>query len=348
MNTEDARRWAMVRRRDAVEGEGFVYAVQTTGIFCRPGCPSRRPREANVEFFDGADQALRAGYRPCRRCRPDDEAYREPNLDRILAACRLMRDSPKPPSLAAMADAAGQSPGHFRRSFRQVLGISPKEFAASVQADRFLQGLERGLPVAAAIYDAGYSSPSRAYDGLRKTSVLTPTELRSGGDGLDIDYAVVESALGATLVAFSPRGVCAVMFDDDPSRLPELLDRRFPRARRRLVSPEASAWIRQAVSAIENPRRGADIPLDIRGTAFQRRVWAALQEIPPGETACYADIAARIGAPGSTRAVAGACASNAIAFFIPCHRIIRKDGGLGGYRWGVERKAMLLKSEKER
>ena len=339
-------RWAAVRDRNGTADGSFVFAVTTTGIFCRPGCPSRTPRRENVVFFDGPDDAAAAGFRPCRRCRPDEAAPGSARTAAVVAACRRIMTSEAPVTLEVLASGSGLSPGRFHRLFKSVVGVTPTAFAATDRANRFLDAIDRGATVTEAVYEAGFSSPGRAHATLKSAMSLTPGEYRRGAEGLVIRYAVAECFLGWTVVAATEKGLCAVLFDDGPEVLPSLLKERFPKARLIPTEPEESAIISQAIAGIGRPSRGADVPLDIMGTAFQRRVWNAIRAIPPGETAGYGEIAARLGDANAARAVAGACAANRIAYYIPCHRVVPAAGGTGGYRWGTKRKRRLLDAEK--
>lgn len=342
-------RWALVLARDAAADGRFVCSVRTTGVYCRPSCGSRRARPENVRFHADAAAAERAGFRACRRCRPDAPS---PGTARHLAAitraCRLIETAEVLPSLDALARAAGLSPFHFHRVFKAQTGLTPRAYAAAQRAARLRAGLDatRGADsVTTAIYDAGFGSSASAYAAAPAVLGMTPSAYRAGGVATQIRFAVGQCSLGAILVAESARGLCAILLGDDPGALLEDLQERFPKAE--LVGGDAKfeRRVAQVIGFVESPRIGLDLPLDIRGTAFQQRVWRALQALPPGSTASYTEIARRIGMPQATRAVAGACAANALAVAIPCHRVVRNDGGLSGYRWGVERKRELLARE---
>ena len=341
----DDKYWAAVKSRDIDKADSFIYAVKTTGIYCRPGCSSRLPKRYNVEFYSSASDAEQAGYRPCKRCSPDSTPMAEVKASLITAACRRIDSSPLQPSLAELAAEANMSPGHFHRLFKKLTGITPKEYASMKQSDRFLEALDDGSSVTNAVYQAGYSGPGRAYDQVKTRLSMKPSDYGKGAPGITIRYALAECFLGWTLVAATDRGICAVMFGDNPSVLPGLIRERFPEADLLESSEDENKTIKKAIAEIDSPSDNFNLPLDIIGTAFQKRVWKALLEVPPGETAGYGDIAERIGRPKAVRAVAGACAANKIALFIPCHRIIRRDGGLGGYRWGLERKRIILERE---
>lgn len=338
-------RWAAVVARDPAFDGRFVYSVASTGVYCRPSCAARRPRPENVAFHAGPAEAERAGFRPCRRCRPDQPSLAESHARMVAALCRTIESAEQPPTLAALAREAGMSPHHLQRVFKALVGLSPRQYAAAHRAQRLREGLGSGRRVTDAIYDAGFGSSGRFYENANEVLGMTPTAWRAGGANTEIRFAIGQCSLGAILVAASERGVCAILIGDDPEALARDLQDRFPRAT--LLGGDAGfeKTVATVVGFVEAPRLGLDLPLDVRGTAFQQRVWQALREIPPGSTASYTEIAARIGAPKSVRAVAGACAANAIAVAIPCHRVVRTDGGLAGYRWGVARKRALLERE---
>jgi len=343
--TERDPRWAAVLARDPAADGRFWYSVRTTGVYCRPSCASRRARPENVHFHDTPQDAERAGYRPCRRCRPDRDGVREQHAALVAAACRTIEAAEQAPDLATLAAQAGLSPFHFHRVFKAVTGVTPRAYAAAQRASRVRRELVRGDSVTAAVYDAGYNSSGRFYAQAGEMLGMRPRDYRDGGANTAIRFAVGECSLGAILVAASERGLCAILLDDDPDALVRELQDRFPKAE--LIGGDAGfeRLVAQVVGFVEAPGIGLDLPLDVRGTAFQQRVWQALRAIPAGETASYAQIAERIGAPKATRAVAGACASNTLAVAIPCHRVVRSDGALSGYRWGVERKRALLERE---
>jgi len=338
-------RWAAVVARDRDADGQFFYAVRTTGVYCRPSCAARPARPENVSFHATTADAERAGFRPCRRCRPDEPPLAEQHAARVAALCRLIEKAETMPSLAELAQHAGLSIYHLHRVFKAVTGLTPKAYAAAHRAHRLRAGLDRGASVTDAIYDAGYGSNARFYEESGDVLGMTPSRYRAGGADTEIRFAIGQCSLGAILVAASGRGVCAILIGDDPDALARDLQDRFPRAA--LIGGDAAfeQLVAKVVGFVEAPGIGLDLPLDIRGTAFQQRVWQALREIPAGRTASYTEIARRIGAPKSVRAVAGACAANALAVAIPCHRVVRHDGGLSGYRWGVERKRALLERE---
>jgi len=338
--------WRAVVERRPLESRPFLYGVTTTRIFCRPGCPSRRPARANVRFFDTAEEARAAGYRPCKRCRPDEPAGQGVRT-RLEQAChRLVHDEVEP-TLADLAAEAGFSPAHFQRLFKAQVGVSPKGYAQAARATRLKGALSRGTRVTDAVYEAGYSGPAGAHDAAREHLGMTPSAWRAGGAGEVIRHAVADSDLGRVLVAATGRGLCAIAFGDDYEALLADLRARFPKATLEPADATFADHVAAVLALIERPARGLDLPLDIQGTLFQRTVWTALQAIPAGETVSYAEVAARIGRPTATRAVARACASNHLAVAVPCHRVVAADGALSGYRWGPERKTALLDKERE-
>jgi AraC family transcriptional regulator of adaptative response/methylated-DNA-[protein]-cysteine methyltransferase len=339
--------WEAVTHRDAGAAGTFVYGVVTTGIYCRPGCPSRLPNRRNVRFFETWQGAEAAGFRACKRCSPRSPDARDAATAAVVAACRTIETADQEPSLQDLADAAGFSPYHFQRLFKRIVGVSPKHYAAEVRLDRVRDGLHAEATVTGAIYDAGYASSSRFYAAAPAALGMTPSTYRQGGQGVSIRYAVTESYLGWVLVAATDRGICRIDLGETPEALKARLEADFPEADLGPGGPAFDAVVAQVVALLEAPERGLALPLDIQGTAFQRRVWAALQEIPAGATASYGEIAARIGEPQAARAVAQACAHNTLAVAIPCHRVVRSDGSLGGYRWGLDRKAALLEREAE-
>ena len=338
-------RWAAVTARDTAADGKFFYSVGTTGVYCRPSCAARTPHPENVVFHATAADAERAGFRPCRRCRPDQPPLAERQAALVASLCHLIDRAERIPSLRELAEQAGLSTYHLHRVFKTVTGLTPGDYAAARRGKRVRAGLASGATVTEAIYGAGYNAGSRFYEQANRLLGMTPSRFRSGGAGMAIRFAIGECSLGAILVAASERGVCAILLGDDPEALVRDIQDRFPSAE--LIGGDASfeRLVAQVVGFVEMPKRGLDLPLDVRGTAFQQRVWAALQEIPAGTTASYTEIARRIGAPQAVRAVAGACAANALAVAIPCHRVVRSDGGLAGYRWGVDRKRALLERE---
>ena len=338
-------RWAALAARDARADGTFFYSVRTTGVYCRPSCGSRRARPENIRFHESREDAERAGFRPCKRCRPDRPSLAEQHAAIVTEICRRIETSSRTPTLEELAARAGMSPFYFHRVFKAVTGLTPRAYAAAHRGERMRRELGKAPTVTAAIYDAGYASNGRFYGDSERVLGMTPTEFRAGGANAEIRFAIGECSLGSILVAMSGRGVCAILMGDDPEALVRDLQDRFPRADLIGGDPEFERLVAKVVGFVEAPRLGLGLPLDVRGTAFQQRVWHALREIPAGSTASYQEIARRIGAPGSVRAVAHACASNPLAVAIPCHRVVRSDGGLAGYRWGVERKRALLRRE---
>jgi len=346
-SAEHDPRWAAVLSRDPSADARFVYAVRTTGVYCRPSSVSRLPRPENVVFFDTPAQAEAAGYRPSKRATPDRTDLAEQHTAIVSRACRQIAEAEQPPTLNELAEPAGMSPWHFHRVFKSVTGLTPKAYASAHRADKVRTKLARTGTITDAMYDAGFNSNSRFYESSTRLLGMKPSDYRKGGTNADIRFAVGECFLGAILVAQSQRGVCAILLGEDPGQLVNDLQDQFHNAR--LIGADAGfeQLIAQVVGFVEAPGLGLDLPLDLQGTAFQQRVWQALSQIPPGATASYAQIAERIGAPGSFRAVAQACGANRLAVAIPCHRVVRSDGELSGYRWGVERKRKLLDREAE-
>ena len=338
-------RWAAVAARDPQADGRFVYSVKTTGVYCRPSCAARAARPENVAFHRSPAEAERAGFRPCKRCKPDQPPLSQQHAATVARLCRLIEDAEQAPTLEQLAQHAGLSAYHLHRVFKAVTGVTPKAYAAAHRARRMRRELDRSDTVTQAIYDAGYNSSGRFYEESNRVLGMTPTTYRAGGADTAIRFAVGECSLGSILVAQSDRGVCAILMGDDPDALARDLQQRFPHAA--LVGGDTAfeRLVAKVVGFVEAPRVGLDLPLDVRGTAFQQRVWQALRAIAPGQTASYAEIARRIGAPKSVRAVAQACGANALAVAIPCHRVVRNDGALSGYRWGVERKRALLERE---
>lgn len=341
----DASKWAAVLDRDAAADDAFVYAVRTTGIYCRPTCPSRRPRRENAEFYADAAAAEAAGYRSCQRCRPQQVSLARRHALSVSKACRLVEDSEELPSLDELARVAGLSRFHFHRVFKAVTGLTPRAYAAACRSDRVRQALTQQTTVTDAIYEAGFSSSGRFYADAERMLGMTPKRYREGGKGMEIQFALGECSLGSILVASSEKGICAISLGNDPEQLLQAFQQQFANASLRPGGERFDAWVSRVVAFVEEPGIGLSLPLDIRGTAFQQRVWQALTEIPVGRTISYSTLAERIGSPKAVRAVARACASNAIALAIPCHRVVRTDGALAGYRWGVEKKRTLLMRE---
>ena len=343
--TKTDARWLAVVTRDPQADGRFFYSVKTTGIYCRPSCSARRARPENVSFFATREEAEDAGFRPCRRCKPDQASLIEQHAATIAEVCRYIDESDEMPSLDELASKAGLSSYYFHRLFKSKTGLTPKEYAAGNRAKRVQSLLERSRTVTEAIYEAGYNSNGRFYEDSNEVLGMTPSTYRTGGVGALIHFAVGECSLGLVLVARSVRGVCAILLGDDADELKSELQARFPRAEIIGGDAEFEQLVSKVVGFVEAPAVGLDLPLDVRGTSFQRRVWQALRKIPTGSTASYSDIARLIGEPKAVRAVAQACGANPLAVVIPCHRVLRSDGALSGYRWGVERKRMLLERE---
>jgi AraC family transcriptional regulator, regulatory protein of adaptative response / methylated-DNA-[protein]-cysteine methyltransferase len=338
-------RWARIVARDKTADGHLWYSVSTTGVYCRPSCPSRTANPKNVQLHDTIENAKATGFRPCRRCNPDGPSVECENATLIANACRIIEDSAEELLLHQLADAIGRSPSYFHRVFKAATGLTPKEYAAAHRGKRVPQGLASGNAVTEAIYDAGFNSSGRFYEKSTDILGMTPSQYRAGGTNEEIKFAVGQSSLGAILVASSEKGVAAILLGNDPDALVRNLQDRFPKAHLIGADSDYEALIARIVGFVEAPGIGLDLPLDVRGTAFQQRVWQALREIPAGEKVSYAEIARRIASPKAVRAVAGACAANNLAVAIPCHRVVRNDGSLSGYAWGVERKRALRDRE---
>ena len=340
-----ADRWAAVSGREREADGHFYYAVRTTGIYCRPSCPSRTAHRKNVVFFDTGAEAAAAGFRACLRCHPDDVSADERYAAVVVQACRLIESAEQAPGLDELAATVGLSKHHFHRIFRKIAGLTPKAYATAQRDKKVRDGLATKGSVTEVIYAAGFNSSGRFYETSREVLGMTPGKRRAGGKGETIRFALGECSLGTILVGATDKGVCSILLGDTADGLLQMFQEQFPRAE--LVGGDADFddWIARVVAFIDAPAGELKLPLDIRGTAFQQRVWKALGKIPMGQTASYAAIAKEIGAPKSPRAVAQACAANKLAVVIPCHRVVRSDGGLSGYRWGVERKQALLDRE---
>ena len=338
-------RWPAVAARDAAADGTFVFAVRTTGVFCRPSCAARQPRPENVEFFADAAAALRGGYRACKRCTPDRATPSHRQAQLVARLCRLLETADAVPSLKQLADHAGLSPFHVQRLFKAVTGVTPRAYAAARRAARVRDTLTVRDSVTGAIYAAGYASGGRFYAESNAILGMTPKRWRAGGVGEVLRCATAPCTLGAVLVAATARGVCAILLGDDPQQLERELRQRFPRAQLAPGDPAFARTVALVVRCVDGRAPSLDLPLDIRGTAFQQRVWQALRGIPNGSTVSYAELARQLGAPNAVRAVASACAANPLAVAVPCHRVVRKGGDLAGYRWGVARKRALLLRE---
>jgi AraC family transcriptional regulator of adaptative response/methylated-DNA-[protein]-cysteine methyltransferase len=341
----DADRYDAFARRDRSLRDAFIMAVKTTGVYCRAGCPARMPKPENVSFFDTAEAARAAGFRACKRCKPDDAV--QPHAAMIADVCRVIETAETAPNLEALAQRAGLSPFHFHRLFKAETGVTPAQYASAVKDRRAKAALKGGASVTEAVYDAGYGSASRFYEGADTRFGMRPRAYRDGGAGEEIKLAVAPCTLGWVLAAATDKGLCAIEIGDDPEAMIEVFSHNFKNAKAVENDAALTRIVEQVVEAIDTPERAAmkDLPLDIRGTAFQRRVWDALRRIPRGETWTYAQVAEAIGAPKAVRAVGMACGSNPVSIVIPCHRVVGSNRKLTGYRWGVERKRELLKRE---
>lgn len=338
--------WRAVAERNPRYDGLLVFGVRTTGVYCRPACPSKRPRRENVAFFADPPAAEAAGFRPCRRCRPRESRPGDPAHETVAAACRILAaQNGEALRMGAVARRIGLSERRLRELFDATLGVSPSAYAEALRVARFRAALKSGPSVTEALYDAGYESPSRAYEKAARRLGMTPAEYRRGGEGHAIGYEVVATPLGRMLVAGTARGVCRVAFGDDGESLRAALAREFPRARIEPGGDRVRAWTQALVRFLAERHAWPRLPMDVYATAFQAKVWRALREIPPGATATYSEIARRIGTPRATRAVGSACGANPVAVVVPCHRAVRADGGLGGYAWGLRRKSALLALE---
>lgn len=344
---DDEMRWQAVLNRDTAADGTFVYAVRSTGIYCRPSCPSRRPRRDRVAFFALPEAAEHAGFRACKRCHPEQTAIRDPHVEIVQRVCRAIAANPEGPlTLATLSADVNLSPFHLQRIFKRVMGITPKQYADAHRMERFKGELRKGEAVTSALYGAGYGSSSRLYERADTQLGMTPAVYRKGGAGMQITYTVVPCSLGALLVAATARGVCAVTLGDDTDTLVSRLRREYPAADIHEDATHLSEAVETILRHLAGEQPHLDLSLDIQATAFQWRVWEALREIPYGDTRSYSEIAQAIGQPTAARAVAQACGHNPVALAIPCHRVVREDGSLGGYRWGVERKRTILAQER--
>jgi AraC family transcriptional regulator of adaptative response/methylated-DNA-[protein]-cysteine methyltransferase len=343
----DSARWDALQRRDALADGVFWYSVSSTGVYCKPSCGARAALRRNVRFHASCLEAEAAGFRACLRCKPDQPPLAERHAQAVAQACRLIdaAAAAEPPDLDSLALACGMSRFHFHRVFKAHTGITPKAYAAAGRARRLQQSLAQSPSVTDALYAAGFNSSGRFYAASDGVLGMTPTAFRAGGSGAAIRFAIGACSLGAILVAATDKGICAILMGDDPDLLARDLQDRFPRAELRGADADFEATVAKVVGFVEAPAIGLDLPLDVRGTVFQQRVWQALRAIPSGATVSYAELAVQVGVASGARAIAGACAANPIAVAIPCHRVVRQDGSISGYRWGVERKAALLKRE---
>jgi AraC family transcriptional regulator, regulatory protein of adaptative response / methylated-DNA-[protein]-cysteine methyltransferase len=345
--SSDTQRWKALVERDWHADGAFFYGVKTTGVYCRPTCSSRMPERANIVFFTSFLEAEKAGFRPCKRCLPNTASPREARMEIVIRTCKSIEEAEELPKLEDLAAAVGLSPSHFHRVFKEIVGVTPKEYAAALRERRVRGCLTQRASITDAIYDAGFNASSRFYEKSTELLGMTPTSYRNEAAGLRIRVAVAESFLGWTLVAATDLGICSIEFGDTPELMIERLRRRFPKADLDENDPDFGDWVSKVMAFLEAPEDGLDVPLDIQGTAFQKRVWKALKEIVPGSTRTYTEVASAIGKPKAARAVARAIASNKIAVAIPCHRVVRSNGDLGGYRWGIDRKQALLQHEVE-
>jgi AraC family transcriptional regulator of adaptative response/methylated-DNA-[protein]-cysteine methyltransferase len=345
----DDARYAAVLSHDTSQDGRFFTCVTSTGIVCRPGCSARAPKRGNLFFVDTLQEALDRGFRPCKRCRPELPPKAEREAELIARACRAIEAAETEAALAELAAAAGLSPHHFHRLFKRIVGITPKAYAAAKRHARVKAELGEGAGVTEALYAAGYNSSGRFYEDAPQMLGMTPSAYRKGGQGQAIRYGFGSSSLGDVLVAATERGVCAIFMSDDREVMLGDLIARFPLASIRPLDGDHADWIAEAMRAVDNPKEAArsPLPLDILGTAFQRKVWEALQRIPAGETRTYGQLAADIGAPKAARAVGAACGANPVSVVVPCHRAVASTGDLTGYHWGIERKKKLLKAESE-
>jgi AraC family transcriptional regulator of adaptative response/methylated-DNA-[protein]-cysteine methyltransferase len=343
---DEAARWRAVSARDREWDGRFVYAVQTTGVYCRPSCPARRPHRRNVTFFAAPAAAEAAGFRSCRRCRPREVGPSDARTRTVREACRLLsEDRDAPLRLGALAEALGVSPRHLLRTFKETLGVTPRQYAAARRLAAFKGRLKKGDSVTGALYEVGFGSSSRLYEDVQGRLGMTPATYRRGGRGMSIGYTIARSPLGLLLVAATARGVAAVSLGDSEAALEAALRAEYPHAEIARDDRGLERWVSLVLAHISGTAPRQDLPLDVQATAFQHRVWQELRAIPRGETRSYSEVARRIGSPTASRAVARACATNRVALIVPCHRVVEAGGGLGGYRWGVARKRALLDSE---
>jgi AraC family transcriptional regulator, regulatory protein of adaptative response / methylated-DNA-[protein]-cysteine methyltransferase len=343
----EEEKWRALKVKDARADGRFFYGVKSTGVYCRPNCAAKLAKRENVIFFETTDEAERAGFRACKRCGPSGDSQQERDAEHVRRACELIRASETGLSLDELAKAVGLSSFYFQRVFKRVSGVTPREYARELREERAREALRRNGSVTGAIYEAGYNANSRFYERSAKMLGMRPREFGAGGGGQEIRYSVVKSALGQVLIAGTKRGICAVHFGESAAELESLLQKSFSRARIVEGDAEFKRWVSSVVQSINEADSAKELPLDLRGTVFQQRVWKALREIPKGTTTTYSKLAEKLGTPRAVRAVARACATNQVAVLVPCHRVVRSDGNLAGYRWGLERKRKLLSREQK-
>jgi AraC family transcriptional regulator of adaptative response/methylated-DNA-[protein]-cysteine methyltransferase len=343
---DDEQRWQATDQRDSRFDGLFVYAVRSTGIYCRPSCPSRRPRREQVRFFDDCEQAEQAGFRACRRCEPRQTL---PEISMVEAADRYIdAHLDEQITLSMLGDACAVSPYHLHRTFKRVTGLTPRQYVQERRMGRLKEQLRAGSDVTTALYDAGFGSSSRLYESGSERLGMSPKTYRHGGDGVEIVYTIVDSPLGRLLVGTTDRGVCAVSIGDSDDVLEDALHREYPAAEIHRGEPAEPGWVDAVAHVLNGSDMPQDVPIDVQATAFQWRVWSFLRTIPSGETRSYGEVARALDQPSAARAVAQACATNPVALIVPCHRVVRGDGEVGGYRWGAQRKKTLLERERER
>ena len=342
-------RWKALASRDAAADGTFVYGVTSTGVYCRPSCPSRRPRADRVRFFDTTNEARHAGFRACKRCRPDTVGLAQPGIDAVRrVSAYLASHADETVTLSQLARVASMSPHHLQRRFKAIVGLSPREYQSAMRAGRLRASLRDGRDVTTAIYEAGYGSPSRVYESSPTGKGMPPSNYRRHGAGMRVGYSIVSSSIGKVLVAATEHGVCAVKIGDSEAALVRDLKQEYSAADISANASPRPEWVQAIADHLRGVHDALDLPIDVKATAFQWKVWRALQQIPAGETRAYADVARRIGKPRAVRAVASACANNPVCLVVPCHRVVPSAGGTGKYRWGAERKARLLAAEKSR
>lgn len=345
MLAQDRYKWTAIVQRNKEADGYFFYGVKTTKIFCRPGCSSRLPKIDNVVFFDTTEKAKESGYRPCKRCNPEDQDPNKNLRNKIIKLCQEIEKAEIEPSLEHLAKLVHLSPSYLQRLFKDIVGVTPKEYAVSNKMKQFKINLKENDSITSAIYESGFTSSSRAYEKLSDRMGMTPSSFKSGGKGVQIKYGIASCSLGWVLVGKTGKGICCIELGDSPDQLQELVQKDFPNADLKESSDEFSNLLQDVVNLIEHPNKKIDLPLDFQGTAFQEKVWKALMKIQSGQTMSYSELADKIGNPKAVRAVAKACTSNKIAVAIPCHRVVKKNGNINGYKWGIQRKKKLLERE---